>query len=114
MTAKVSHWLAGVVRASVVLAALPSLSCNGPAPARHHIDIDQLKYLPGELEVAAGDTVIWTNRDIVPHTVTLPGNEGRADTVASGDSIVIVVQETGARRYHCRFHPTMTGVLHVR
>jgi plastocyanin len=89
-------------------------SCAGPAPGRHVIAIEQLEYHPGELEIAEGDTVIWYNRDIVPHTVTLSEDDERGDTVASGDSIAIVVQQTGARRYHCRFHPTMTGVLNIR
>jgi len=33
------------------------------APRRVEIKIDDLKYKPAEIEVAAGDTVVWINDD---------------------------------------------------
>ena len=36
----------------------------------HTVRIEGMKFVPERVEVAAGDTIVWTNKDIVPHTVT--------------------------------------------
>ena len=39
-------------------------------PQVHTVLIEGMRFQPKGLTVAAGDTVVWINRDMVPHTAT--------------------------------------------
>lgn len=43
------------------------------AAAKPAVSIDNFKFTPATLTVAAGTTVTWVNHDDVPHTVTSKG-----------------------------------------
>ena len=73
-----------------------------------------MKFLPERLEVAASDTVTWTNKDLVPHTVTAAGAGIESGNIAPGGSWKHVVQQRGEVDYLCRYHPAMKAVLVVR
>jgi len=40
------------------------------APKTHLARIAGFQFVPNKLEVNVGDTVIWKNEDLVPHTAT--------------------------------------------
>lgn len=94
-----------------IAAALFACAACG-APGSHHVAIRDFAYGPEALHVEIGDTVTWTNRDIVPHTVTFAGVD-RPDSVAAGMTWHLVVPAGDTLRYWCRYHPAMTGVLVV-
>jgi plastocyanin len=71
-----------------------------------------MKFIPERVEVAVGETVTWTNRDFVPHTVTAPGIE--SGDLAEGKSWSMVAKEKGEIAYICRLHPVMKGVVVVK
>jgi plastocyanin len=97
-------------------------ACRRPAhdagahPVRHDIDISGVAYNPAELNVAVGDTIAWTNHDIVPHTASssTPGNSWDTGTMTSGQSATIVATHAGTIQYTCTFHPSMHGRLTVQ
>jgi plastocyanin len=84
------------------------------APRRHVVAIRGMTFQPPVLSVAPGDTVVWINRDLVPHTATGRGT-GAWDTgiLASGDSARYVPLGPGDWAYGCRLHPTMAAHLLV-
>lgn len=82
------------------------------SPETRHVAIRDLAFQPSDLEVSVGDTVVWTNHDIVPHTVTFGDGEGR-DEVPAGGTFRIIVTAGDTLAYVCRYHPTMTGRLIV-
>ncbi len=84
-------------------------------PVRRVIELQGMAFVPAVLTVAPGDTVVWINRDIVPHTAT-SDSAGGWDTgpVTSGNEGMTVVTQRGEFSYHCLFHPTMQGRLIVR
>lgn len=94
------------------------VSCPAPGFTRsartHVIEIRGFQFVPASLRVAAGDTVVWVNRDAVPHTAT--GRERGFDTgaIAAGARREIVVRKAGKQPYICVYHPSMTGQLEVR
>ena len=94
-----------------IFAALIALAACG-APGSHTVAIRDFAYQPPVLSVAPGDTVTWTNADIVPHTVTFADASG-PDHVDAGDTWQRVVTAGDTLRYWCRYHPAMTGVLVV-
>ncbi len=93
-------------------AAGTAAGASAGKPATHRVAIDGLKYDPETLTVKRGDTVIWTNKDPFPHTVTAPGKFDSHDIAASG-SWKYVARAAGEYSYICTLHPNMKGVLRV-
>ena len=99
------------------LAALPSVAkAQAPNDARipktHHVTIKGFKFDPEKLEVKAGDTVVWTNEDIVPHTVT--AEVFKSKSLDKGESWSLKTKQKGDFPYICKFHPSMNAELIVR
>jgi len=71
-------------------------------------------YVPGELSVAVGTPVTWTNTGAAPHTVTsddgVSFDSGNLDSQAS---FSFMPDSPGTFSYHCAYHPWMTGSLTV-
>ena len=93
------------------------------ASRTHTVEIRGMEFHPAELTVAVGDTIVWINRDIVPHTATANGGgAGGQGGYTKWDTGALtqdktgryVAQRAGVVRYSCTFHPTMHGKLTVR
>ena len=86
-----------------------------PVPRKHVIEIRGMAFEPAELTVTRGDTVVWINRDIVPHTATASGTRGwDTGTLSQAESGRVVLRDAGTVSYVCQLHPTMRGTLIVR
>ncbi len=71
-----------------------------------------MAFHPASLNVSVGDTVVWINRDIVPHTATGRGRRTwDSGQLQPGDSGRYVPRRAGRAPYTCRLHPTMKGLL---
>ena len=64
--------------------------------------------------MAAGDTVVWTNSDFVPHTATARGGAWDSKSVGANGTWTLVARTAGRHAYYCVFHPNMQGVIEVR
>jgi plastocyanin len=73
-----------------------------------------MKFVPERLEVAAGDRITWTNRDIVPHTVTAAATGIESGELTQGKSWTYVARRQGEISYICRLHPVMRGSIVVK
>lgn len=83
---------------------------SASTPTTHTVEITQMKFIPAELLVKKGDTVIWINRDMVDHNVTdAVGKQWASPNLAAGDSWRQVVNESMA--YLCTLHPVMKGAV---
>jgi plastocyanin len=115
-----------VRRAASVAAALLALVVGGTTQAAgaagpaasgaagtHTVVMENLRFMPETIEIRRGDTVVWVNRDLVPHTATA---QGRFDSgnVAPQASWKHVFASAGTLPYICRYHPTMKGQVIVR
>jgi plastocyanin len=88
---------------------------EAPAAAEVPVDIRDFAYSPNPIEIAAGDTVTWTNQDEVPHTATGEDRDVlQSGTIAPGASFSQVFPEAGEFGYFCEFHPNMTGTIVVQ
>jgi plastocyanin len=79
----------------------------------HTIEIRNFAFAPARLQVAVGDTVVWINRDVVPHTVTDSLARWDSGELGAGDRWTWVASEAGRFRYLCAYHPSMRGTLEV-
>lgn len=69
-----------------------------------------MAFVPEVLTVAPGDTVVWVNRDFLPHTSTADAPGGWDTTpLLEGKTGQLVAGAPGEMSYHCQFHPTMVG-----
>ena len=73
-----------------------------------------MKYLPATLTVNVGDTVVWKNEDIVPHTATARNKSFDSGNIEPGGSWRYVAKRKGTYFYYCAFHPETKGKLIVR
>ncbi len=76
-------------------------------------------YLPEDVSIHAGDTVIWINADTAAHTVTsgspTDGPDGTFDSslVMAGATFEITFDDSGSYDYFCMVHPWMRGNVQV-
>lgn len=91
----------------------PVLALASP-PQRHIVEIREFSFHPSHLFIAPGDTIVWINRDIVPHTATAKNGKWASPELEEGESWQMVVENKGMRTYFCEYHPDMKGVLESR
>ena len=78
------------------------------------IEMRQQSFIPEKAVVKPGSTVMWTNGDTIPHSVT--ANDGSFDSgpILPGQSFKWTASSVGNVAYHCIFHPSMKAALTVR
>ena len=86
-------------------------SARTPAPRAHHVDIRAMRFEPAVLHVAVGDTVRWTNSDLVPHTVTSQAGVLDSGNLPPDSSWAVVVAGRGVLEYSCLYHTGMKGSI---
>jgi len=82
-------------------------------PTAHQVQISGFEFIPETLNVRAGDTVTFTNSDIVPHTATALDRSWDSGSLEKGASYTLVIQEDMSLDYYCIFHPMMKAFLNV-
>lgn len=91
-----------------------------PAPKTHDIAIQNFAFAPPELKIKVGDSVKFTQKDSVAHTVDtdphpdhtqLPGFV--SGSLSQGQSYTHTFTKAGTFTYHCSPHPSMKGKIIV-
>lgn len=85
-----------------------------PEPRRHEVIIDATAYSPRTITARVGDTIVWVNEDLFPHTVTAKSGRWDSGDIPSGGSWSYTVKAEGLFAYFCAYHPTMKATLRVR
>ena len=98
-----------------LLAVLPLLAL-GPGeaavPKVHTVVMANMRFGPIPAGLEAGDTIIWVNRDLVPHTAT--SKQGGFDIrLDAGARARMTVRRAGSFPVVCRYHPGMRTTLQV-
>jgi len=76
-------------------------------------------YLPQDVSINVGDTVIWNNVDTAAHTVTsgspTDGPDGVFDSslVMASATFEVTFDDSGSYDYFCMVHPWMKGNVQV-
>jgi plastocyanin len=107
--AAVALWAIAVAAAGGAGARLTS----GAKPVTHTVTVDGSRFEPARLTAHVGDTIVWVNKDLIPHTATAKGGRFDSKAIAAGASWRFKATAKGAVDYGCLFHPTMTGRLEV-
>lgn len=89
-------------------------SDTGATPQTHAVEIKGYAYKPATLTIKVGDTVTWTNKDNVRHTVTSDsGNELDSEYFATDQTYSHTFTKAGTYKYHCAPHPNMKATVVV-
>ncbi len=97
-------WLA---RSGGIAVAILPLACT-EAPRSHVVDIRNFVYAPTPIELQPGDTIVFVNHDVVPHTATARDTAWDTGEILPGDTVRVV---PNAGEYFCVYHPNMTAVV---
>ena len=101
-----------------VLALVFLLGCGSKHAAKtYQVEIKGMQYVPAQLTVDVGDTIVWTNNDVLPHTVTsgVPSpTTFDSKEIGANATWSLTVSAAGDYTYNCSYHPTMHGQLTVR
>lgn len=89
-------------------APVPAPAPETRVPTSAAVSIAQMNFHPDTLMVHRGDTVIFTNNDVVDHNVTeLPDSSWASPNLQPGDSWKWVADSTAY--YFCSIHVVMRG-----
>jgi plastocyanin len=80
---------------------------------KHTVVIDQMAYVPANLQIQVGDTVTWINRDDRDHTVVASDGSFNSDNLKPGGSYSFRFTRPGRFAYSCAYHPRMKGSVTV-
>ena len=99
---------------SLVLWTIGLAAGGATRPKTHTVTIEGMQFRPQALTVAAGDIIVWVNKDLVAHTAT-SATAGIFDSklIAPDKSWKLTTRTKGDFSYICTYHPTMTGSLRV-
>ena len=112
-------WIVGlattVMIAMLLLAGTPSVAANDqPAGASADVKIDNFSFGPQTLTVSVGTTVVWTNRDDIPHTVVSADGVFKSKVRDTDEKFSYTFTKAGTYPYFCSVHPKMTGKIVVQ
>lgn len=91
--------------------ASPSIAAEGN---RVVIAIQKFKFASPDQQIKPGDTIVWVNKDFVPHTATATDGSWDSGSIAPNGKWEMIVKEGVSPAYFCAFHPTMTARIDLR
>lgn len=104
-----------VMIAMVLLAGTASIAANDqPSGSRADVKIDNFSFGPQTLTVSVGTTVVWTNRDDIPHTVVSTDGVFKSKVRDTDEKFSYTFTRAGTYPYFCSVHPKMTGKVVVQ
>lgn len=78
------------------------------------VELLNLQFNPSVINVKVGDTVTWTNKDSVIHTVTsYSGNELSSKILKTGETYSHTFTKAGTFNYYCSIHVAMKAKVIV-
>ncbi len=78
------------------------------------VKIDNFSFGPGTVTVPVGTTVVWTNRDDIPHTVVSDDKIFKSKVLDTDEKFSYTFTKPGTYPYFCSVHPKMTGKVAVQ
>lgn len=95
------------------LVAVAIMAASPAGAADTEVKIDNFTFNPQQITVKAGTTVVWTNHDDIPHTVTSSTQTFKSKALDTDDKFAFTFATPGRYEYFCALHPHMTGSIAV-
>ena len=80
-----------------------------------NVAISGFAFKPDTLTIKKGDTVVWTQMDNAPHTVSVSKGPEMitSGSMSKGDTFDYTFTKSGTYEYHCSIHPNMKATIVV-
>ena len=78
------------------------------------VKIDNFSFGPQTIIVPVGSTVVWTNRDDIPHTSVSTDGVFKSKVMDTNEKFSYTFTKAGTYPYYCTIHPKMTGQVVVQ
>jgi plastocyanin len=104
----------GILRRLAALVLLPlarRAMAQEAGPAT--VEMTKFAFAPAQVEIKAGGSVVFINRDLAPHTATAGDGSFDTGTLRKDERKEIAFPSVGEFPYACRFHRHMTGTVRV-
>lgn len=105
----VAYWIQEPVDIRADL--LNSSSMQSQQANTQEVAMVNFAFSPATVNVQKGTTVLWTNKDTVPHNVV--SDSFTSPTLNPGESFSHTFDADGSFAYRCTFHPQMKGFVLV-
>lgn len=103
-----------IVIATAVPHPVPAGTTSSDRQAQDHVVIiEKFEFATNAQSILPGDTVVWINNDIVPHTATASDGSWDTGSIAPGERRSIRITDGFSTDYFCRFHPMMRSRLAI-
>jgi plastocyanin len=89
------------------------LEAEKALPQTYEVMIENSSFKPETLRINAGDTIKWTNQDILRHTVTADDKSFISDYLRLDTSFSHTFDKNGTFFYGCGLHPSSRGKIIV-
>ncbi len=97
---------------TIILLAVVSACSTSNTPANQNIvNIQGNQFSPVEITIKKGDSITWTNKDSVGHTIV--STTFQSTMLETGQSFTQAFSTVGTYEYHCSVHPSMVGKVIV-
>ena len=113
-------WIFSLVVAAAVATAVSTHAAQASSSAvaadgkaGTAVTIDNFSFSPATLTVPDGTTVVWTNKDDIPHTVVERNQKFKSKGLDTDDAYSYTFSEPGTYEYFCGMHPKMVGKIVV-
>lgn len=97
-----------LLTAAAMFAALPAFATDYP------FEIKDMQFSPALLNLAAGDTITFTNADGTEHTATAPDGAFDTGRIAPGAKMQVTVSNSGDHPFQCMIHEAMKGMVKAK
>jgi len=119
---KQNMWVAGLampvmIAMLLLFAGSPSvMASNNQQTSSANVDvkIDNFSFGPQTITVPVGATVVWTNRDDIPHTSVSTEGVFKSKVMDTDEKFSYTFTKAGTYPYYCTIHPKMTGKVVVQ
>jgi plastocyanin len=108
-----THAAAVCIRYLLTSALLLLVLSSCSRPVTRTVEIRGMQFEPRHIDAHVGDTIVWKNSDMVPHTATA-SKELDTGELKMGEQGRWVVRKAGVIDYLCSYHTTMRGSIAVR
>ena len=102
------------VRAIAGVESTAAAETKAPTASPRVVVIEGMKFSPSVLHIKPGESIVFKNSDLVPHTATSKGKKHfDSGPIQPGESWTLEPAPSEPIHYACSFHPTMEGDIVV-
>lgn len=78
------------------------------------VNVDNFTFNPAAITVPVNSTVIWVNKDDIPHVIASNDGSFKSKALDTDQQYSFTFSKAGTYEYYCSIHPKMVGKIVVQ